>query len=158
MNKEIMETLEKEKPHFYMADLKNYNNDFLIDIIEWQYQMIEALTENTSSTKKGCGKGKKMDALGYIICGEFDDLKHGGKQWLCNDCKSTKEVINSPQRELGTKALEIAGNDSEIPKASEDIHSQNKELLDKDYIKEPEDYSYLRDDANTTNQVGGETK
>lgn len=42
--------------------------------------------------KGGCGK--KMDALGYIICGKFDDLKSGGKQWLCDACKSTKQVCD----------------------------------------------------------------
>ena len=47
------------------------------------------------STKRVIGCGKKMDALGYIICGEFDDLKHGGKQWLCEDC----EKLNKSETE-----------------------------------------------------------
>ena len=42
---------------------------------------------NSEYTKQSKGCGKKMDAYGYIVCGQFDDLKHGGKQWLCDECK-----------------------------------------------------------------------
>ena len=45
----------------------------------------EKLDKTEDNIPKGCGK--KMDAIGYIICGKFDDLKHGGKQWLCEDCE-----------------------------------------------------------------------
>lgn len=47
--------------------------------------MERVIEKNTMKTIKGCGK--RIDALGYIICGEYDDLKHGYKQWLCSECQ-----------------------------------------------------------------------
>jgi hypothetical protein len=34
-----------KKPHFYYADLRNYNEEMLINIILWQKQEIERLKE-----------------------------------------------------------------------------------------------------------------
>lgn len=49
----------------------------------------ERLFKELAKEQKGCGT--KMDAIGYIHCGDYDDLKHGGKQWLCDKCKNCEQ-------------------------------------------------------------------
>lgn len=97
----------KEWERLYDGTVKNH-----IDLVKWLYDNhkdilreyektkgnlgVEFLNEGDTEDVKGCGK--KMDALGYIICGEFDDLKNDGKQWLCEECEKSPNSAPKEQR------------------------------------------------------------
>jgi len=40
--------VDRKKPHFYMGDIDNYNEEFLKEIIWWQHLKIRALTDINS--------------------------------------------------------------------------------------------------------------
>lgn len=52
--------IKMTKPRFYYADLDNYNEDFLKEIILWQKEEIERLREQE---EVGVWKKKKLDRL-----------------------------------------------------------------------------------------------
>lgn len=56
--------IERIRPRFYMMDLKNYTDDFLREIIEWQNQKIELLEKLRKKLVSGCGSLKKDGKTG----------------------------------------------------------------------------------------------
>lgn len=142
MNEEVIKELLKQKPRFYMADLNNYTDEFLIRILEWQHQMIEAYAEKST-------KGVTIERVGNIT-------KHGteairavagtDKEYESYvDKYSTKNEVNSQElpkvnpssvtksdfssHQLGDSVS--SANDTKTP----DTHSQIKKEIDKDYDK-----------------------
>lgn len=114
--------------------------------------------KDTSSTNRVKGCGKKWAHLnGYSVCGDNE---------LCEDC----EKLNQSVTEKALKTIKEANKGDRILWDEKegivknldkfDIHSQNKELLDKDYDGEMSTNNIDTDEvnkvffANTTNKVG----
>lgn len=81
---EELGNIERKKPHFFIIDLDNYNESFLIEIVIWQNEKIKLLGEIIKQEV-----GTLADNSPLLEKGKLDNFVHP----LSTECKGENTKI-----------------------------------------------------------------